>query len=325
MTRPGDRLRSVLARCCRPETMAKLVDPVITDFQLEYEEALRQGRRLRAVAIRAGGCIALVKAGVLSGLARAVAPLEATPADRPIVVRAVVLSIVATLAFQMLLMFSAARFVGARAEAPWLLLYLAPQAVPVSVAVGFALGVLLAIGRDGASARVRRLMVGLALVVSIVSLAMLGWGVPAGNQAFRESVARQMGMVQPSRKGLAELTIGELASELRAGAAQGRPYRSQFAGAYFLRWQLPAAPLALVAVVIAITTRRRSWFQLATRGSVMIVSYYGAMLVFERLVSLGWFGAGQAGLILAAVAMNATFVVLGVLVARALSRSAATT
>ena len=37
MTRPGDRLRRFAAIVCGPETMARLVDPIVADLQAEYE------------------------------------------------------------------------------------------------------------------------------------------------------------------------------------------------------------------------------------------------------------------------------------------------
>ena len=44
MTRPGERLRAFAQRCCDPQTMERLIDPVIADLQCEHGDAIRRGQ-----------------------------------------------------------------------------------------------------------------------------------------------------------------------------------------------------------------------------------------------------------------------------------------
>jgi hypothetical protein len=43
MTRPGDRLRRVAARCCSRSALEQLIDPTVADLQAEYQAAVQTG------------------------------------------------------------------------------------------------------------------------------------------------------------------------------------------------------------------------------------------------------------------------------------------
>src|SRR5262249_44338613 len=47
MTLPGRRLRAWARRCCSPETLERLVDPILADLQSEYLSSRHEGRPWR--------------------------------------------------------------------------------------------------------------------------------------------------------------------------------------------------------------------------------------------------------------------------------------
>ena len=65
MTDLRDRLRRVLSRMCSRRTMERLVDPILTDIQVERQEAMRRGRIWRGRWVQIAGYVTLLK--VLAG------------------------------------------------------------------------------------------------------------------------------------------------------------------------------------------------------------------------------------------------------------------
>src|SRR5262245_46060913 len=71
MTRPGERLRRLASRICSPQTMARIVDPVIADLQVEHAEARARGALWIAHLIRVRACGTLAAALGLQAIAGA--------------------------------------------------------------------------------------------------------------------------------------------------------------------------------------------------------------------------------------------------------------
>ena len=198
MRRPGDRLRAFAARACSADTMARLIDPVIADLQVEYSQALRQGRTWRSRWVRLAGYVAFAKVFVIC-------EWSAVEDTRPLI-RIVGFSLAAIALATAVLVAIPYFNQFAYAPSPAIML-LFPQALAVSIPVGLMIGV--AIGLLGQSLSVR-----LATVVGAIALAcsMLRcecWMAGLADQAFRTAaMSRTIG--QPPPRGQNELTLAEL-------------------------------------------------------------------------------------------------------------------
>lgn len=135
-----------------------------------------------------------------------------------------------------------------------LLLYLAPQAFPLALAIGLTLATVFASGGRAFSGRVTVWLVAVGVVASVVSFIDLAWITPAANQAFRMAVFGNRALV----RGAPEMTLGELWQVASPDAT--------FAYHFHTRWALALSPLVLVVfaawlpnvvlVVIAVALRR---------------------------------------------------------------------
>jgi hypothetical protein len=260
MTRPAGRLRALAARLCSPTTMERLIDPIVADLQIEYDEAIRHGRTWRSRWIRLAGYVAFLKAIVLYGAEQSTGVVSNwTPDDRQGVRRTIGLSVAITIVATLVLMLPPFFTLPSSpyANLVRLLLFVLPQALPIAAPVGFTLGILWAMGSRALSARLTGALVGMALVSSIGSLVMLAWVVPVANQAFRASA---FGGHPP--KGANELTLGELKQLLEPGTHEPvlllPPSDMRWLEvSYYLRWALSFAPLALAVFALALISRHR--------------------------------------------------------------------
>jgi len=67
-----ERLRAMAARVCSAPTMERLIDPVLTDVQIDHADAMAQGRVWRGRWIRMVGYLAFLKVIGLLGCERTV-------------------------------------------------------------------------------------------------------------------------------------------------------------------------------------------------------------------------------------------------------------
>jgi hypothetical protein len=128
---------------------------------------------------------------------------------------------------------------------------LIPQALPLAIPVGVTFGV--ALGMAGAAATRATIKAVLLAVIaaSVVSFATLGWLMPAGNQAFRESVGRAAGHSGPLVKGAAEMTFSELDREIGIANAVGNIRQANdYAWFFHLRFSLSVATIVLVSFLL---------------------------------------------------------------------------
>jgi Lipopolysaccharide export system permease LptF/LptG len=211
MNTPGDRLRSFAARWCAPDTMSRVIDPLITDLRFEHGEAARAGRRWKARLVRVAGWIAFMKVVALclyrDGLSRG-AP---TTDDRRMLGRVFAWSGGITIIVIALLELP---FVSAYASplnelTPMRFVYLIPQGISLALPIGATLGIVLGLGSCEISTRVRAICLLSAVLASTAVFVNLGWVTPAANQAFRVLV--NGGAVAP---GIAELPLGQLVREI---------------------------------------------------------------------------------------------------------------
>jgi hypothetical protein len=202
MTRPGTRLRSLAARLLDPSTMERLIDPVIADLQCEHADAVRHGRLWRARWVRIVSGIAFCKVAALAVVATnrhgaraiAVALSAATPL--------MVLAICAVLA-------GTAATIHTRENMVWLVLYLVPQALTITLPVCLALGVFVWVRGEGVNRSTRRTALWLMRLAFVLAVVNTGWITPAANTAFRNVNAGAA-----MARGANELTFIELAQRV---------------------------------------------------------------------------------------------------------------
>jgi len=246
MRRPGDRLRSIAARMFgRTSAMERLIYPVIADLQHEYEEAIRRGDVWRSRSIRVAGYIAFWK----------VAGLAVLSADRRLG-RAMAIALSTGTIITALLVWVTLAAVPPRIDysgrTTWLVLYLIPQALTISVPVCLALGVFCRLRGRNATGAARRTVLALAIGCSLASFANLGWITPAANNAFRVFLVGR-----PEVRGANELTIGELRRRVHLALPGEIPEALPPAFWYHARLALVAAPPVLCLFAFATATIRR--------------------------------------------------------------------
>lgn len=122
--------------------MARVIDPIVADMQMEYTEAVRSGRWPSAEWIRVCGYGALWRAVCLNSIRcgpRAL--LNSLAADQWALARMAVYSVVACAALTLLL--SAWPMIGTYSRFPnlKLTLLLLPQALPISIPIALSLAI----------------------------------------------------------------------------------------------------------------------------------------------------------------------------------------
>jgi hypothetical protein len=309
MSAPGTRLRAFAQRFCNPQTMERLIDPVIADQQHEYALANGNGRAWRARWARVAGCIAFWKV-VTMVLGRALTQ-EITTSEEGAVGRTIRFAGIATTVITVLFVWVPLRQVLATLHLSTdsmvrLIAYLLPQALPIAIPIGIVFGVL---SGCAATRRSQRLSVLLMLAASLISLPLVGWLMPNANQAFRETMfALINGFEGHFSRGVNELTLGQLWST--------DTYQFHF------RLALAGAPIVLglfsLALVMAIRGRTRAIMAGVAALAICFV-YYILLDTSHEQAHLGYLPAAVA-----AWAPNLFFAALALLLhLRTRGRSAA--
>jgi hypothetical protein len=283
MRRPGDRLRAFAACLIGPEAMTRVIDPVITDLQHEYRQALDQNRTWRAGWVRLAGYAAFAKVLMLC---------DWSEKEIGSLMRAALYSAAATIPFTALFMYAPVAHVVTRANLPdsWLVVIsLVPSALAVAMPLGTGLGVTIALAGRRVSRRLAVNVGALALVSSFVSFINIAWLVPEANQSFRAATFAAVAPGRPAPpRGENELTFAALSRAINLELKRGWPSgsggwtnvrRLQFA--YWNRFAVPFATLALVSVALSLVTiTRRRWALLLT---VFLAAFgWYALLYLER-------------------------------------------
>jgi lipopolysaccharide export LptBFGC system permease protein LptF len=298
--------------------MARYIEPVLADLQAEYEEAVRRGRTWQSRWIWIRGHAAFLAAIVGHGCGHAVRILQNPSADdRSALLRTCAWGAATMIAATVLLAAAPLQSFGeaGRRDAAQLVIYLVPQALPLSIPFGLTLGVIWGMGRSGVSLHSRVAVLLTAAALSAGSFGLLGWLVPSSNQAFRVAIfgrtiaqgERQLRPGQPP-KGANELTLGELRRFLDPAAnpqAWPPPDDSRaLALNYHRRWATACAPLVVsFFALVVIGSGRCSRRLLAIASVVAIVGYH----VLGGVATLEWLPPA-----LAAWSPNAVFVCAGI-------------
>jgi lipopolysaccharide export LptBFGC system permease protein LptF len=284
MRRPGQWLRVAAARLCARQTLDRMIDPIVADIQLEYEEAVRSGRFRRAAWIRVSGYCAFWKAIALNAVQAGPRALwTGVAADDWMLGRMILYSALAFITVSLLLTASPAIVLYSRVQNLKLTLLLLPQAMALGIPVGLSLGIVWS-GYDPRTraGRTRGVLV-LGVAATLLAFAVV-LSLPVANQAFRLEMANQIdsgGITSYSLpRGPNELSLSELATMSRNADAAGRSnIARRYMRAYHLRFALPATTfvLGLLAVAICGVMRGRARRLLAV---VISIGMYWAILAF---------------------------------------------
>jgi lipopolysaccharide export system permease LptF/LptG-like protein len=290
--RPGDRLRAFAARWCGAETTARILDPLIADLQYEHARAVQSGRYWRSRAIQIGGWIAFIRVLVICAWCDELAPRNRSIAERRAIVKTATASILLIIAITALLEIPPIEKSGVwwspRGLRVTLLLSLIPQALTISITVGAALGIVLAIGGRVFSRRVAEGVALLAVVASTLSFVNMGWVLPVANQAFRVAWTGRTDVP----KGSPELSLAELRRAIDAGdhgRTQPPPwffgdssrYLQDLRLQYHNRWALSFSPIVFALLILSIAAGGcpRRW--------VLGIAAVGASLGYYLLLFAG--------------------------------------
>jgi hypothetical protein len=264
MSGPGSWLRAFAVLLFRPPTIERLIDPIISDLQIEYNATLGGSWRRRGVLLRAycGFWKALAIHTVLS--------VGGGSAERNEFRRAIAFSCLACAIGTVLLalppLVNGTRLPTGKTHQLMLALTLIPQALPISIPVGVCIGIMSAgCGRTLTRRHLlNTLMIG--FTAACVVWVVLEWGVPLGNQTFRDIVIAEVtdGRVGHIEPGLNELGFSGLARRKDVAAVRH----------YHLLWALSFAAIPLAMFTLAAGARLR---HPVSRGSVillMLFAYY---------------------------------------------------
>jgi len=305
MTRPGDGLRRIASGLCDRRTMERLVEPIVADLQAEYQTAAARGaRRTRWLVWRGYG--AFWKALALYLIMSTFQPSRSD--SNGSMGRVVAYSLGALTLTTALLIVPPMldvryfRWADGPLDKLRLILLLVPQALPLSIPMGICIGVVCAMRGRRPGPRSVAAVLAIAAVATFAVWTMLEWGVPAGNQAFREIAAARLGDGRLSNlePGLNELGLSRLSRRTDARAIQHSR----------LLWALCFAtgPLALFSLGLAGVVRRL--------GVAVVISFMAILLYWALMASID--EALREGALRGAGAWvaNALFMLAGVLMLR---------
>ena len=249
--KPGMRLRSLASRLCSPQTMDRLIDPLIGDMQREHDQGATTSGRWERRWVLVQGYVAFWKVVALwlpiVWIGRVARERSASP-----LVRALAAAAVTMIVTTALLIAAPLQQTLRHDWTGWLILLLLPQSFPFTIPGVLLVGVLTATRNRPIARFTRRAVLGVALAGSLASFATVVWVIPASNQAFQVAVAGH----EVSR-GFAEMPV----NSLRDRALESRRHASEDkAGSLFVdyhaRWALVGAALAFALFGLGIAALR---------------------------------------------------------------------
>lgn len=270
MSLPGTRLRALAARVCSATTMERLVDPVVADLQVEYEQSVRESRPWKGRWTLLVSYFAFVTVMLLCGIFgtrqawRNWSVDDQRAFNRTLLWIAVaIVASTVVVGLPSLLRVPDMLSINANARIEHLILYLIPSTLTFGVPAGLAIGAALGLSQRERS---RRLLAAIGLVAVLSSLASLvnsAWVTPIANQSYRVEVIGDFSV----RKGQNELTLTELRN------SPGGTFL------YHLRLAIGVAPLSLAIFGLVVATRR--WRRAAAVGIACagVVGYVFALNV----------------------------------------------
>jgi Lipopolysaccharide export system permease LptF/LptG len=273
--KPGMRLRSLASRICSPQTMDRLIDPVIGDMQREHDPGTGTNGPWERRWVLVQGYVAFWKVVALwlpaLWIARVARERSASPLVRALAAAAVTLIVTTAL-----LVAAPLQSVLRHERSGWMFLLLLPQSFPLTIPGVLLVGVLTGARNRPTAGVTRRAVAGVALAGSLASFATIMWLIPASNQAFRVTVAGR-----EVSSGFPEMPV----SSLRARALESRgTARENEAGslfvAYHARWALVGAAGAFALFGLGVAARRA---RAAVAAGVAAIAYVVYVAYFFEL------------------------------------------
>lgn len=248
MPLPGSRLRALAAAVFNVNTMTHVIDPAVADLQADGGSVRSYLALLKVIAVCTAG----------GGMH---ASASETSEDRAAIWRVLALS---TAFIAILTVLQEWPLVGYYPKillhpSPLRFVYLAPQALAVTLTAGMTLGLIWTVIGRRLSRRVVAALLMLSLAASVVSFVNLGWIRPRALQAFGALWSSPRDLVPDA----GEMTLGDLAGRLRDLRSDPllahNGYTSALAFSYHTRWALGASPLVFTVFVLSlgVWTRRR--------------------------------------------------------------------
>jgi Lipopolysaccharide export system permease LptF/LptG len=253
---PGQKLHRLATRICSAKTLERVVEPAIADLQKEYCGVATGRVFLRAWILFVGYCAAL-RVMVACALSVSIG----SDAERRALVSTLAWSVGMLVVIAVLLILPPFFWLYEIGE--WYAVAtVVPQTVPLAIPLGVAFGMAFGLCARPTVNTSKVVLVG-ALAASVLSFAFLAWGMPAGNQAFRQITFRALkarGYQGPITipKGHSEMTLSELRGQIAHFSAVGEPrVARQFVRSFHLRFSIAAATLALASVLLAAPVNHR--------------------------------------------------------------------
>jgi len=271
---PGRALHRLAARICSEQSIARIVEPAIADFQKAYADAALNTSLSRARVLLSG------YVGVWVGIAMiALETSQRVESDRCALVGASFAAAAATVCVSALLI--ALTIAGTPVFAPFYIALLTPMTLPIALPIGLTLGIAFGLHNRRVSPRAIKIVLASAVFVTAVSFGSMAYVSPVANQTFRQSVFTAIGGRGVVVKGLHEMSISELQRQTRMaprGNMNELPQRASWV--YHLTFALPLAPLVLSVLALVLIARD------ARRATVMAicVAYYVFLMGAEALV-----------------------------------------
>jgi hypothetical protein len=275
---PGRLLHRIATRICSAKSVDRVVEPAIVDLQLEYSDGSSRGwwwiRRLVANYL-----------AILCVIGICTLEVTAMTDERPI--KSTLLSACALIALMTILFMLPPLSVFPEVRGWYAFIAVVPQALPLAIPAGLAFA--LAYGLSGrATMSVTKIMLLVAFGGSLFSFGVMAWGMPAGNQAFRELALQadaakfQRPIQAPLQKGPNEMTLSELRRESQNVASEGEHGRARwYSWTFYLRFTLPAAVIAVAAFMLLVPVQGR-----AVRAAIA----FAMCLFYWALIYVGEFG-----------------------------------
>jgi hypothetical protein len=258
MSGPGAHLRALAARLFDRSTMELVIDPLIADLQCEHADALSRGRLWRARWLHFASCIAFWKVAGLAALAANRQGARAIAIAFSAAALLTALSVCVVLANTPVPPDAGGKMV-------WLVLYLVPQALTISLPVCLALGLFAWLRGNGAEPSTRRTVLWLICIALLLAVANAGWATPAANNAYRNVIADRATL-----RGANELTFIELGQRvLESSPEDAGPLPLSFW--FNARFALALSPVLLSVLALAGANARRHCLSSAVVASTLTV------------------------------------------------------
>jgi lipopolysaccharide export LptBFGC system permease protein LptF len=255
--------------------MRRLVDPVVSDLQLEYAEARRNGSLWRARWKWLEGHAAVARVLLFAALAATVDTLSTwSPGERTLLRRTGLIFGMAAILLTTILEYMQMQHWLDEVDAAWLTIYVIPSALTLSIPFAIALAIAAGVDRGRVTRKCILALLVAAFACAVVMFADVAWIVPDSNQAFSETVFQnvesralfrgELVSGKPAR-GPREMSLSELRRQISLRPDQQR----RLAMTYHMRFSISAAPLILATLALAMAVRTRRM----TRRAVVLTAF----------------------------------------------------